>query len=569
MSDWGTRFSSLLERRTGIRLSVTILDRVGGVLQARSETLGFPSVEAYLSHLDRQESSAEFQKLVNLITVGKTSFNRYPEQIRAVVDLLVPALDRILHPARSINIWSAGCSTGEEPYTLAMALTDAGWFEKRRFRILGTDINTNSLEHARAARYFGAKEAKMPPFVRRFMEREQEFLRVSKEITGRVSFDHLNLNEPNYPDPGTWHVVICANVLIYFGAHTVMRVVERFLRAMSSDALLMLGGAESLTAIAPHLTLVRFGNTFGHIHGTWNGELNQYIAMRPTQRPAETPAPSLVAPTITPIAVPANQATSAPAVGAKPRAPAAMTPRGALQSAVVKQGAGAVTAAAAVAGAGAVAVAVSGSPAAELEVPSGEGEVDLAIQEAERGDRKTALDKLTALREKFPENPRVGRLLGLLLFNERRFAEACVALDEAIAADPLAFDLYFYQGWIHLALGHVDDARESLRRALFLEPGFTFARYEFALTLHKAGDFEQAVREYARAEQAAADPRVKHRLRERATGTNETFWIDDTFIIELCRSNRERAKKRLEPVTSGRMGSMMAQGSNAQGVKGN
>ena len=180
-------------------------------------------------------------------------------------------------------------------------------------------------------------------------------------------------------------------------------------------------------------------------------------------------------------------------------------------------------------------------------------EVEKLLNAAAGGAREMAITRLAELREQHPDHSRVSRALGMLLFNEKRFEESCAALDDAIASDPLAFDLYFYLGWLYLALNDVEAARHALRRALFLEPGFTFARYELALTMHRAGQFDEAVREYARAEQAALDPRVNQRLRERAEGSSETFWINDSFIVELCRSNKERARQRLTPQTSGRI----------------
>jgi tetratricopeptide (TPR) repeat protein len=180
-------------------------------------------------------------------------------------------------------------------------------------------------------------------------------------------------------------------------------------------------------------------------------------------------------------------------------------------------------------------------------------EVEKLLAAAGAGAREMAITRLTELHEQHPDHPRVSRALGMLLFNEKRFEEACAALDDAIVADPLAFDLYFYLGWLYLALNEVEEARHALRRALFLEPGFTFARYELALTLHRAGQFDEAVREYARAEQAVSDPRVNQRLREHAEGSSETFWINDSFIVELCRSNKERARQRLTPQTSARI----------------
>ena len=89
------RFAALIERRTGIRLDAVIGKRIGAVLRARSETLGHADVTAYLADIERPQLAAELQEVIDLITVGKTSFARYPKMVRAVVDVIVPRLDRL------------------------------------------------------------------------------------------------------------------------------------------------------------------------------------------------------------------------------------------------------------------------------------------------------------------------------------------------------------------------------------------------------------------------------------------------------------------------------------------
>lgn len=511
MTSFAERFSAILEARTGIRLNRNNVLRVGGVLRARAETLGHPSPDAYVDSIEKNVATTEMQTLVNLVTVGKTSFYRYPEMVSAIVNVLVPSLHAQLHPARGLNIWSAGCSTGEEPYTLAMALTEDGWFAKRRIKILATDINTNALDTARAGRYAHTRIERLPQNIRRYVNVEGHALTVKDEIRERIGFDRLNLSADPFPDPGSWHIIICANVLIYFSGQGVARILDKFCNAMSPDAALFLGGAENPATYDRRLSPARFGKAYGFLYGPWNAEMTKH------RLESQGPAPAKFT----------NEKT--PATGIKK--PVAPAPVAKVSDVSPRKRSTPIT--------------------EELDATS--FEVEKLLTAASGGARAMAIGRLTELHEQFPDHPRVSRSLGMLLFNEKRFEESCAALDDAIAADPLAFDLYFYAGWIYLALNDIDSARTALRRALFLEPGFTFARYELALTLHRAGQYEEAVREYARAEQAASDPRVNQRLRERAEGSSETFWINDSFIVELCRSNKERARQRLTPQTSGRI----------------
>ncbi len=510
MTSFADRFAAILEARTGIRLNRQNVQRVGGVLRARAETLGHPNPDAYVDSIEKNIAAAEMQTLVNVVTVGKTAFYRYPDTMSAIVNTIMPALHAQLHPARGINIWSAGCSTGEEPYSLAMALTEGGWFDKRRIRILATDINTNALDRARAGRYGHARIDRLPHDVRKYVSVEHHTIAVKEEIRQRISFDRLNLASDPLPEPGSWHIIICANVLIYFSGQGVARTLDRFCDAMDQDAVLFLGGAENPATYDRRLVAARFGKAYGFLRGAWTPAMRVYwleaVATAPS-RDEKTPT--------------ASARAAPPADGKSPASEDAKRPRRITQT--------------------------------FDEADQTSFEVEKLLAAAAGGAREMAISRLVELREQHPDHPRVLRALGMLLFNEKRFEESCAALDDAIAADPLAFDLYFYVGWLSLARGDVEAARQALRRALFLEPGFTFARYELALTLHRAGQFDEAVREYARAEQAASDPRVNQRLRERAEGSSETFWINDSFIVELCRTNKERARQRLTPQTSSRI----------------
>lgn len=485
MTEWARTFEQLLERRTGIRLSPSIRDRVTAILQARADTLGFPSIEGYLRSLEHSTNSGELQTLTNLITVGKTSFYRYPNQIRAIVERVIPALDDTLGQDQTIGIWSAGCSTGEEPYTLAMALAHAGWSARRRFRYLATDINTAALERARGAHYPRQAYDNLPPFIASYCQRGSgSGITVSPEIRRQISFERLNLIEDPYPDPGQWHIVLCANVLIYFSQATVEATVERIGDALADNAILMLGGSESLNAFSVRrpFALLRMYDSYGYAQGPWS----ETIASAPER--SDRPQPVSAAPT-----------AAEPALTPEPQSPR----------------------------------------------PRDSHAVAQALALAERGLRQEAI---AALENLSAEDAKVDRQLGLLYFAERRYDDARECIEDALNDDPLAFDLYFYLGWLNAALGERGAAMEALRRALFIEPGFSFARYEFARMLHLRGEYAAAVREYLRAERSAQDPRLRERLRQRAAGSTETFWFDDSFIIELCAANRERAQREEQPV---------------------
>jgi chemotaxis protein methyltransferase CheR len=541
LPSFSARFAVLVERRTGIRLSDTILQRLGDVLLARADTLAYANVDAYIADLDNPKLGTEMQTVVNLITVGKTSFARYPEIVRSIVDDVVPRLDNLLPSDTTLNLWSAGCSTGEELYTLTMALARQRWTERRKLNLLGTDINTRSLELARDGR-FNVDPASLPDYVRRFGEPEGGGFIVAPDVRKLVRFEQLNLREGHYPEvAGGWHLVVCANVLIYFASETIHTVLGRILERMAPDSVLLLGPTESTGLSVAGCSLARIGETYLFVRGEWNGLLRRFLLTRQAR-----PMPTVAKPTLASVSPPVGvsavthaftqvtetaKAVAAASTSPPVERPAAGTP---LPQAPATSFAAATTPA-------------KGTPATAALLPA-----TAAIEAALRLSTEERLARLEELRRSYPEEPRLLRALSMSYFNSHRFREAAQTLDEAIATDPLAFDLYFYQGWIRLALGEIEPAREALRRCLFLEPGLTFARYEFAMTLHEAGDFAAAVREYARAEGGATDPRVRARLRARAGDLGESFWVDDTFIVELCRKNRILAETGTEPLKAQR-----------------
>ncbi len=515
------RFAVLLEENTGLCANPTVMRRMARFLEARADAIAASDIGSYLSILADPQGADELQAVINLITVGKTDFARYPEMVTAVAEHLVPALDRLLPDDQTINIWSAGCSTGQEILTIAMALDIRGWNQRRRFRLHGTDINTDALAAARLGVYHHVRPRAWPDYVLRYVDVTGNVAHVATDIRERVTFDYHNLSGQAYDPTSRWHIVLCCNVLIYFRPVVMRSVVDEVVEQMAPDSALMLGGAETLVTYSSDLVAARFGDFFGYLRGTWNDLLRSKVVGRVLRT-----APDRVAKPPSPIVVPRPVEVSKPAP--QPLVVSAPAPQPEVDASTV----------------------VPPEPAA---VP--DGVIDDVIRRAQRlaelGNRADALRELNGLEASQLEHPEVRRLVALLLFNERRFEEAQPALDEAIATDPLAFDLHFYQGWILASLDEVDEALAAFRRALFLEPGFSLARYEFARILHKSGEYDRAAREYRAAAKDAANRNLQQRFIDRAARTGATHWMSDSLVVELCRIHWERAEQHL-PVESTR-----------------
>jgi chemotaxis protein methyltransferase CheR len=195
-------------------------------------------------YLDRVRQDATLQDdLIAEITVGETYFFRDPSQLRIVRELALDSFPR----GRNLRLWSAGCATGEEPYTLAMLVRESG---HQHASILGTDLSRVALTRARKAQYTRWSLRGVSDTNAKYFEAGDKQAQPIESIRNAVEFRYLNLAEDTYPSftTGIWHmdVILCRNVLIYLDEATVARVATRLLDSLSPDGWLFLGGADPL-----------------------------------------------------------------------------------------------------------------------------------------------------------------------------------------------------------------------------------------------------------------------------------------------------------------------------------
>ncbi len=216
----------------------------------------------YLKYNRRKEQ--ELMDIMSIITTNETYFFRESYQLKAFSDEIIPEL--IKHKAargnHSLRIWSAGCSTGEEPYTIAMLLSDipelAGW----KIEIIGTDISQKVLQQARRGVYakpsFRATEEKD---LRRFFVQQDDGYKVNSSVRELVTFTYLNLFDTSHLSlTGQYDIIFCRNVIIYFNVAARNRVIESFHSALYEGGFLLLGHSESLINIKSSFILRHFKN---------------------------------------------------------------------------------------------------------------------------------------------------------------------------------------------------------------------------------------------------------------------------------------------------------------------
>ena len=248
-------FRALVYEHTGISLSESKRPLLQARLTRRLRALGLATFSEYHRVLTERDSSGdELGRFVNAITTNKTDFFREPHHFRHLAEEWVPAAKaRAANSgARAIRIWSAGCSTGEEPYSIAMTIrealgTAAGWDVK----ILASDLDTDVLARAEAGVYSVEQAAPVPQaMLRRHFLRgrgaDAGHVRVRPELRSLITFRRINFLDARWPIRGQLDIIFCRNVIIYFDRPTKQRVLERFLGLLKDDGLLILGHSESV-----------------------------------------------------------------------------------------------------------------------------------------------------------------------------------------------------------------------------------------------------------------------------------------------------------------------------------
>lgn len=249
------RFASFITGELGIKMPQTKLAMVQTRLLRRVRELRLRSLEQYGEYFFAASGAEEREHFINAITTNKTDFFRESQHFAFLVDTVLPELRGCGRGTLRFKAWSAGCSSGEEPYTLAMVLAE---YAARQpgfdFAILGTDISTTVLARAREAVYQKEQILPVPPELRRkYLLRSRNqgepLARVVPELRRRVSLHRLNFMDGDYGIRDTFHVIFFRNVMIYFDRSTQEAVINRMCRNLAPGGYLFAGHSESLAGL--------------------------------------------------------------------------------------------------------------------------------------------------------------------------------------------------------------------------------------------------------------------------------------------------------------------------------
>ena len=269
----------LIEQRCGLRFDDSQRVSLSAAVAARMEQLGLKSDDEYYLRLHGDIPrivEAELRNLLNLVTVTETCFFRDAGQFRLLRDRVIPALiaERASTPLarHALRIWSAGCSTGDEAYSVAITLDDMGVFRKHPWlsiEIVGTDVNSEALEKARGGIYSERAVRNVEGrYLDRYFEANGGTFRLNDAIRNRVRFEFGNLTQTPMPSTGPQDVVLCKNVAIYFRSDVTQKLVRGLHDTLSPGGYLMLGHSESLWQMSDGFELVEHDRVFCYRKGS-------------------------------------------------------------------------------------------------------------------------------------------------------------------------------------------------------------------------------------------------------------------------------------------------------------
>jgi chemotaxis protein methyltransferase CheR len=435
--------AAILKERVGLHVRPDSYAALRIALSARLDQMDgrVPDASDYLALLRSDDGDDELRRLLPLVTVGKTSFFRDERQFGALQALLPGLVARARGGGRRIAIWSAGCATGEEPYSIAMSGSEAG-AGPEHLEILATDVNPEAVAAASRGSFDARRMRDVPrSWTERYFEREDGGYRVRPGLRRLVTtIRPHNLVASAFPRPidgGGWDVVFCRNVIIYFDTPTTQQVLARFHESLAPGGYLFLGYSESLFRLFEGFELTEVAGAF-----LYRRPETPVRAGSPLPLPTPFPGslPSVQPPAVRHVAVPRPaHERHAGAHGSRAKAPPPPPEEG--------------------------------PPLAPQEY------LDGAVSLFAEGRFGAARELLERLLEKGGEDLAVRLTLANLYGVLRQGQRAHECYLAALAVEPLSAEAHLFFGIHLLSSGDAEQAALELSRALFLDPDLSLGHY--------------------------------------------------------------------------------------------
>jgi chemotaxis protein methyltransferase CheR len=447
------RLRAAVARHLGLRFEDAQLGMLAEVLRRRVEA-GGGETGAWLARLEAWPAREELRALAPELTVGETYFFRHMEQFRAFSELAVP--ERLGAGAHRLRVLSAGCSTGEEAYSLAILMRET--LAAASWEVRAVDVNPAVLAKAALGRYSAWSLRETPPEVqRRWFRPDGRAFRLDERVRSAVTFEERNLTAEDaklWPAE-SYDVVFCRNVLMYMTSQTAQAVVARIAGALAPGGYLFLGHAETLRGLSHDFHL-------RHTHGTFYYQRRDTVAAAADRPPATTAAwPGAAAPPL-PLAVEAGSwvetiRRAAERIQALADRPAAAPP------------------------------------------PRAARDLGIALDLLRQERFAEALAQVQSLPMESAPDADVALLRAVLLTHNGRLGEAEAACRELFARDELNAGAHYVLALCREGAEDRQGAIEHDQMATYLDPGFAMPRLHLGLQARRNGEREAARRELAQA----------------------------------------------------------------------
>jgi chemotaxis protein methyltransferase CheR len=472
--DHSERFRGWISQRFGLNFDDTKLDFLADVLGRRADKRGL-APRPYLDRLDGPDVDSEMQALAVELTVPETYFFRHIDQFHAFAGVALPHAQAARAAQRTLTVLSAGCASGEEPYTLAMLLrervTEPGW----KIVIRALDINPAMLAKAARGCYsaWALRETPADPLRRWFRSVGREF-QLDDSIVSAVSFQETNLSRESAElwEPATYDVIFCRNVMMYFTADVARALVSRLTRSLVPGGHLFLGHAETLRGLSNDYHLC-------HTHDTFYYQRKDALA-------ADEPAAS---------ALGGDARDGSPAGSAALVAAAAADSGGYTNWLQTVQHASdrirALTQPSSPK-AGPSAAPILGDTARASQIL-------LALDLLKEERFTDALDRLTTLSPESASDPEVLLLRAVLLVHSGQLTAAERVSNQLLENDELNTGAHYLLALCRESAGDIQGSVDHDRAAVYLDPGFAMPRLHLGLMARRGGDMEGAQRELSQA----------------------------------------------------------------------
>jgi chemotaxis protein methyltransferase CheR len=259
-------FRDVIHERLGLLYEPHQFDQLADRLAPLIVERGFDSFMDYYYLLKYSGDAAEWLKVMDALAVQETYFWREIDQLRAVVDCVVPALAQNLR-GRPLRIWSIPCATGEEPLTIAMLLSEGGWFDRVPIEIVASDASPAGLARAEKGRYGQRSFRNLPPAMRdKYFTAHEHDWSVLPDLRQRIMYNMVNLmDEEAVARHASAPIIFCRNVFIYFSDRSIRRALSVFEREMPSPGYLCVGASESLLRRTTTFELQEIGGSFMYV----------------------------------------------------------------------------------------------------------------------------------------------------------------------------------------------------------------------------------------------------------------------------------------------------------------